>query len=160
MEPEGSLPCSQIAHHWSLSWARWIQLTNSMEQSPTREANSHSTSQEIPRHLWKPKVLYRVHNSPPLVSVLSQISPMQNIPPYFFKIKFNIILPSTPWSPKLALPFVFSTKFLYAFLISPMRATFPALLILLDLIVVIIYGEGYKLWNSLLVQIDHRVVDG
>jgi len=24
MEPEGSLPCSPD-HHWSLSWARWIQ---------------------------------------------------------------------------------------------------------------------------------------
>jgi hypothetical protein len=34
------------AHHWSLSWARWIQF-NSMELSPSWEANSHSASQEI-----------------------------------------------------------------------------------------------------------------
>jgi hypothetical protein len=30
-------------------------LTNSMEQSLSWEANSHSASQEIPRLLWKPK---------------------------------------------------------------------------------------------------------
>jgi hypothetical protein len=39
------------SRHWSLSWARWIQLSDSMEQSPSWEADSHSTSQEIPRLL-------------------------------------------------------------------------------------------------------------
>jgi len=32
-----------------------------MEQSPFGEANSHSTSQEIPSLLWNPKANCRVH---------------------------------------------------------------------------------------------------
>jgi len=34
-----------------------------MEQNPSKEANSHSANQDIPRFLWKPKVHFRVKNS-------------------------------------------------------------------------------------------------
>jgi hypothetical protein len=59
--------------HQSLSVLAIDKLTtetNSMEQSPFWEANSHSPS---PCLLWNLKVHYCVHNSLPVVPILSQM---------------------------------------------------------------------------------------
>jgi hypothetical protein len=69
-----------------------------MEHSPW-EANSFSASQEIPRILWNPKVRYLIYKRSPPVPALSQLKPVHD-PSHFLKIYFNIILPSTPGSPK------------------------------------------------------------
>jgi len=58
---------------------------------------------------------------------------------------FNSTLPSTPRLPNYLFFSGFSITILYAFLISPMLAVFLVHLILLDLIVLIIFGEEYKL---------------
>jgi len=78
-----------------------------MEQGTSCKANSRSTSPEILRLLWNPKAHYRVHKSPALVPVLSQMNPVHIFPPYSPKIHYNIIFPSTSVSSKWSLPFRF-----------------------------------------------------
>jgi len=80
--------------------------------------------------------------------------------PYPKPIQFT---PSHPVSPRSSLilsfhlfqslplglfPSGFRTKNLYAFLISPIRATRYTHLILLDSLTLIIFGEAHKLWSS------------
>ena len=82
-------------------------LIYSIEQSPW-EINRFSASQEIPLILWNQRVHNGVHKSPPLVPVLSHINPVHAPTIHFLKTHLNIILSSTPgspkWSPTLRFP--------------------------------------------------------
>jgi hypothetical protein len=68
------------------------------ELIPSWEAAACAATQELPTILSNPKIHYRVHKSPPLVPILSQIDLVQTIPSCLSKICFSIVHSPTSWS--------------------------------------------------------------
>ena len=132
-------------------------LTYSMVQSPSWEANWSAASQETPRISRNPKVHYRTRKRPPHVSILGQPNPVHIHTSYLLEIHPNI-RPATPRSPQWFLPSGFRTKTLYTPLSSPIRATCPAHLILLDFITRAILGVEYQSFSSPLCNLLHSPV--
>jgi hypothetical protein len=100
-------------------------IFNSMNLSPSRKAASCAATQELPSILCNPKVHYRVHNSPPLVSILNQIDPVHTIPSCLSKVHFNIVITPMSWSfYGLFLSGVY-TNILYTFIFSPLGLHAP-----------------------------------
>ena len=133
-------------------------LTYCMVQSPSWGANWFAANQEIPRISRNPVVHYCTHKRPPPVSVLGQTNPVHIPTFHLLEIHPNIIHPSTPrssqWSPSLRFPHQDPIHPLP----SPIRATCPAHLILLDFITRTILGEQYKSFSSSLCNLLHSPV--
>jgi len=129
-----------------------------MVQSPSWEANGFAASQEIPRISRNPNVHYRTHKRPPPVSILGQPNPVHISTSHLPEIHPNIIHPSTPRSPHWSLSLRFPHQDPIHPLSSPIRATCPTHLILLDFITRTILDEGYKSFSSSLCSILHSPV--
>jgi hypothetical protein len=116
-----------------------LSLSLAMKLSTTQEATLQFAS-----ILYNPKVQYRIHKSSPPVPNWAR--PIQSTSPYPTSSRSILIL-STHL--RVGLPSgIFPSNNVYAFLFSPIRAMCPTHLIFLDLIILIILGEEYKLRNS------------
>jgi hypothetical protein len=72
-----STAAGPIYSTWTL-----LLLYTLKQLSPSWEAINCAATQELPSILWNPKVHYRVHKSPALVSILNEIDPIHTIPSY------------------------------------------------------------------------------
>jgi len=81
--------------------------TYSIEESLSWETDRFSDSPEILCILQNQKVYYRIHKFPPPDPILRQLDQVHSHTSYVLKIHLNIILPSTPGSPKLTLSLTF-----------------------------------------------------
>jgi hypothetical protein len=118
-----------------------------MEQIPLEKLTVRSASQEIPCILCNPKVHYRVHTSPPPVTILSYMNPIHTLTPYR-NIHFNIVLPSTPKSYDWSLPFRLSNQNFVCIYDLPIVLHALPISSSLIFIIPVIFLEEYILWSS------------
>lgn len=109
-----------------------------MQHSLSSEVQSSSAIQEIPRTWWNLEVLYHAHKGPVLIHIIMQTNPVKT-DSFFFMTHFNIILQSTHAISKCFFPPPPKKKLC-------MHLSFAchihALVILLDLISQLIFGQG------------------
>jgi len=92
----------------------------------------------------KPESSFPCLQEPSLVSVLIQMHLVCTFPLDFPEVCSYVVFRSMSTSSRGLFPSGFLTKILYAFLISPMCATYADHVILFDLITVIVFGEVYS----------------
>ena len=97
---------------------------------------------------WNPEVECWIHKGSPILPILSRTNTIPRIVNYLIKIHSNIVLPSTLRTSFRSLTCKFPVRILKAFLPTFILARWPAHLNCLDLIIMTILGEQYKLWSS------------
>lgn len=71
---------------------------------------------------------------------------------------FNIIFPSTPRSPKWSHPFRFSCRYSVCNYHLPVHGTSAIHIIVLDFIILLMFGEKCTLWSLLLCNFLHHLL--
>ena len=124
---------------------KWL-TTNSLEQSPSWEANRFSA-------FYGTRSFITTFTSQPPVPVLNQINPVF-LPSSILILSshLHLGLPSRFFSSG------FHAKSPYAPLLSPIRAAYPTYLILLDLITQLIFGDAYRILSFSLCSLVHSPV--
>jgi hypothetical protein len=79
-----------------------------MELSPSRKVSSHSATTKIFQYFMNPNVHGRVHKSPPVVPILSQVNQVHTTQSYLSMTHFNIMLTHMPVSSYWSLSFCLS----------------------------------------------------
>jgi hypothetical protein len=84
---------------------------------------------------------------------LSWVRSIQSIPPHLYKIYLNIVHPPTSWSSQWSISFWFSHQYPTCIHLRPIPATCPAHLMLLDFIILIMFGKEPQVMKLLIMQL-------